>query len=178
MASWWKKPEPPQTEVVEQIEAIEVPVVTEVKRRLAKGEVVDAIRYSYPKAAEDLARAFKQPFPPGMTHEEFLRRGSRSEMGHLPEFFRRFYEWYSPLRYGPTATTDVDSEALLGMLGSIYTHRAMWYLYLQSTEEGVVTVKSRTTVRPAPGPEAPPTPDDEGGPSPPAEPEPAGADDA
>ena len=130
MSSWWKKPQPVSTEIVEQITAVEIPVITEVNRRIAKGDYDGAIRFAYPKAAEDLARAFRVAFPPGMTHEEFLRTQTTSAMGHLPEFFLRFYELYAPLRYGPPGAWQ-DPAALVTILKSIYAPRPMWQLYLQ-----------------------------------------------
>ncbi len=148
MSPWWKKPDPVEPTVVEQIEAIEVPIITEVKARLAKGDYAGALRVSYPVAANDLAKAFQKTFPPGMTHEEFLRTRTTKEMGHLPEFFRRFYGLYAPLRYGPPGPVH-DTGALTGILESIYANKAMWYLYLQSTEEGVVKVRTPEETAPA-----------------------------
>jgi hypothetical protein len=130
MNPWWRKPQPVTTEIVEQITAVEIPVITEVNRRLAKGDYSGAIRFAYPKASEDLARAFRIPFPAGMTHEEFLRTRTTTEMGHLPEFFERFYDLYSPLRYGPPGARE-DPAQLVSLLKSIYAPRPMWQLYLQ-----------------------------------------------
>ncbi|HEV2166683.1 MAG TPA: hypothetical protein VGS23_06910 [Thermoplasmata archaeon] len=130
MNPWWRKPQPVNTEIVEQITAVEIPVISEVNRRLAKGDYEGAIRIAYPKAARDLARAFRVPFPAGMTHEEFLRTQTTEAMGHLPEFFQRFYELYAPLRYGPPGAWQ-DPAALVTILKSIYAPRPMWQLYLQ-----------------------------------------------
>jgi hypothetical protein len=169
MSPWWKKPEPVAPEVVEQIEAVEIPVITEVKRRFAKGDYAAALLEAYPKAANDLSRGFKIPFPAGMTHEEFLRTKTTPEMGHLPEFFHRFYALYAPLRYGPPGKFETPKE-LPGILESIYAHRAMWRLYLQPKEESAPHRRHEAPTAPgetsAPGapadaagsPEEPPAP--------------------
>lgn len=130
MTSWWRRPPPEPPSVIEHVEAVEIPVITEVKRRLAKGDYEGALLYAYPIAAEDLSKAFRAPFPPGMTHEEFLASTSGHELGHLPEFFRRFYDLYAPVRYGPPGHTAAPA-ALSGLLKSIYAQRPMWKLYLQ-----------------------------------------------
>ncbi|MGI0129161.1 MAG: hypothetical protein ACREEC_03275, partial [Thermoplasmata archaeon] len=122
MSPWWRKPEPVSREIVEQITAVEIPVITEVNRRLAKGDYDGAIRYAYPRATEDLARALQVSFPSGMTHEEFLRTISTSKIGHLPEFFQRFYGLYAPLRYGPPGARE-EPAALVSLLKSIYAPR-------------------------------------------------------
>ncbi|HEV2520350.1 MAG TPA: hypothetical protein VGX00_07015 [Thermoplasmata archaeon] len=137
MSPWWRKPQPVSTEIVEQITAVEIPVITEVNRRLAKKDYASAIRIAYPRASLDLARAFHVGFPPGMTHEEFLRTRMTPEMGHLPEFFQRFYELYAPLRYGPPGAWE-DPAALVSILKSIYAPRPMWQLYLQPKDPETV----------------------------------------
>jgi hypothetical protein len=151
MTPWWKKPEPVEPEVVEHIEAVEIPVITEVKRRFAKGDYAAALLEAYPKAANDLSRGFRIPFPAGMTHEEFLRTKVTPEMGHLPEFFRRFYDLYAPLRYGPPGKFETPKE-LPGILESIYAHKAMWRLYLQPKDESAPPHRRAASAAPsAPG---------------------------
>jgi hypothetical protein len=149
MNPWWRKPPQVSTEIVEQITAVEIPVITEVNRLLAKGEYQAAMRVAYPTAASDLARAFRVPFPPGMTHEEFLRNRTTPAMRHLPEFLERLYDLYAPLRYGPPGARE-DPEALVAILKSLYAARPMWRLYLQPKDG------ERPAASPPP---APPTPE-------------------
>jgi hypothetical protein len=123
-----RKPEPPV--VVDRVEPVEVPVLTEVKRRIAQGDVAGAVRYAYPKVVEDLARAYRIPASPDRTHEEILSSAAIPETGHLPEFVRRLYGLYQPLRYeGPVPA--LDGEALFELVQSIYSARPMWQLYLE-----------------------------------------------
>jgi hypothetical protein len=154
MNPWWRRPQPVSREIVEQITAVEIPVITEVNRRLAKGDYAGAMRHAYPRAAEDLARAFQVSFPPGMTHEEFLRTGTVSQMGHLPEFFQRFYKLYAPLRYGPAGARE-EPATLVSLLKSIYAPRPMWQLYLQPKDleaPAARTRASRASSAPEPAP--------------------------
>jgi hypothetical protein len=152
MNPWWRKPQPVSREIVEQITAVEIPVITEVNRRLAKGDYGGAIRFAYPKAAEDLARAFQVSFPLGMTHEEFLRAAALPKMGHLPEFFQRFYDLYAPLRYGPPGARE-EPATLVSLLKSIYAPRPMWQLYLQPKDlEAHRSRTAATRADPAPEP--------------------------
>lgn len=133
MTPWWKRPEPLDREIVEQVEPVEIPVINEVKRRLAKGDVLGAIRHGFPVAADDLSRAYNIPLLPGHTYEEFLRRiRGHKELGHLPEHYRRFYQLYAPIRYGPPGTSAPDGSptALIDLLKAIYAERPMWQLYI------------------------------------------------
>ncbi len=149
MNPWWRKPPPVSPEIVEQITAVEIPVITEVNRLLAKREYAAAMRVAYPAAASDLARAFRVSFPTGMTHEEFLRTRTTPAMRHLPEFLERLYELYAPLRYGPPGARE-DPEALVSILKSLYAARPMWRLFLQPKDG------ERSAV---PTPPEPPTPE-------------------
>jgi len=51
-------PSAPELRVVEKIRPVEVPVLTETKRRLGRGEVAQALRYAYPQVVADLERAY------------------------------------------------------------------------------------------------------------------------
>jgi hypothetical protein len=147
MSRWFSKPEPPPPEVVEQVEPLEIPVIIEVNRRLGRGDWRGAVRWSYPLVAADLAKAFNVPFPSYWTHEEFLRSLNEKTMGHLPEFLRKYYQIYAPVRYGAPgtpirygATHGADAARILGasevpdelmdLLKSIYAQAEMWRLYI------------------------------------------------
>ena len=71
MSPWWRKEEPAPPSVLEQVEPVEIPLMTEVKRRLAESDFRGAILEAYPAVIADFSKAFSLPFPPGMTHEEF-----------------------------------------------------------------------------------------------------------
>ena len=102
MTRWFAKSEPLPPEVVEKVEPLEIPVIIEVNRRLERGDYRAAVRLSYPVVASDCAKAFRIPFPPYWTHEEFLRSLETEKVGTLlPEFLGLFYQVYSPIRYGP-----------------------------------------------------------------------------
>jgi hypothetical protein len=157
MSRWFRKPEAPSPEIVEQVEPLEIPVIIEVNRRLGRGDYIGAVRMSYPQVAGDLAKAFNTPFPRYWTHEEFLRSLDDKTMGHLPEFLRLFYQVYAPIRYGPPGTpiryglmthgpeagrilapTEVP-KVLAELLKSIYAQPPMWRLYVslkQPPEDG------------------------------------------
>jgi hypothetical protein len=177
MSRWFRKPEAPPPEIVEQVEPVEIPVIIEVKRRLGRGDYRGAVRISYPRAVEDMAMAFNTPFPPHWTHEEFLRSLDEKTMGHLPEFLRLFYQVYAPIRYGPPATpiqyglthgpetarilspAEVP-EVLQALLKSIYAQPPMWRLYISPKvppEEGSDPPPAAAPPeRPTHGPEAGP----------------------
>lgn len=112
--------------ILETIRPLEVPVITEAKRRDGLGDRAGAIRYAYAAVLGDLERAFGLRFPPHWTHEEIVEKGMRPEMAPIPDFLRRLLALYEPVRYG-------DSPRDLGdpveLLVSIYSHRAMWGLY-------------------------------------------------
>jgi hypothetical protein len=115
--------------LVDQIRTMEVPVVTEVKRRVMRGDYDGAVLYAYPRALEDLEKAYGVAFSPDWTHSEILVRGMHPEMGGLPEMFLRLYRLYEPVRYGrggPRSPTDLQ-----GLMVSIYSQRPMWKLYTE-----------------------------------------------
>jgi len=147
MSRWFRKPEAPPPEIVEQVEPVEIPVIIEVARRLEHGDPRGAVRYAFPRAIHDCSKAYQMPFPPSWTNEEFLRSLKEETMGHLPEFLKLFYQLYSPVRYGPPGTpvqyglprgpepprilppTELP-EALSGLLKGIYAEPPMWRLYI------------------------------------------------
>lgn len=127
----WRSKEPERApEVIERVEPIEIPIITETKRLLARGEYDGALRGAYARVLEDVQRAFSVPFPPGWTTGDILGRGAGPEMGHLPEFLERLTSLYTPLRFGASAPRR-DPDELLALLQSIYASRPMWRLYLE-----------------------------------------------
>jgi hypothetical protein len=121
--------------VLDRIRAIEVPVLTEVKRRLGRQDLAGAVLYAYPAVVEDLARAYGVELPPGYSHEEILRRGFTSEMAPLADFFDRLYRLYAPVRYGGRSPPGTG-EDLLELLQSLYAADPMWRLYVRPGEPG------------------------------------------
>lgn len=114
--------------LLETVRPLEVPVVTETKRRYGRGERAEAIRYAYVAVLHDLERAFGVEFPPHWTHAEILRDGLRPEMAPIPDFLGRLLELYEPVRYGAPDRELGDPTELLV---SIYSHRKMWGLYAE-----------------------------------------------
>ena len=131
MTHWWQRREeaaPPT--IVERVVPVEIPVLTETKRRLARGDYENALRLAYACVVDDLQRAYGRPFPPGWTHGEIVERGGDENWGHLPDFVRRLTDLYTPLRFGGDAQVR-QPELLLELLQSIYAARPMWRLYLE-----------------------------------------------
>jgi hypothetical protein len=134
LTPFWKKPEAPEREILEQVEPVEIPVINEAKRRLAKGDLSGAILHAYPVTTDDLSRAYGIPFLPGHTYEELLRKiRGHKELGHLPEYYRRFYQMYAPLRYGGKGAPEFHGspEIVIDLLKAIYAERPMWELYIE-----------------------------------------------
>ncbi|HUI38965.1 MAG TPA: DUF4129 domain-containing protein [Thermoplasmata archaeon] len=161
MSPWWKRPEAAPPEILEQVEPVEVPLLTEVKRMLAEGDFRGAILHAYPIVSGDLSKAFGVPFPKGMTHEEFLRRASAKQKGLLPQYLHRLYELYAPVRYGSTEASE-SPATLTELLKSIYAQRAMWRLYIEPRHPPEEPPEGAPAVEPSPEPmdestsEAPP----------------------
>jgi hypothetical protein len=148
MARWFSRAPATPPEIVERVEAVEIPIITETKRRLARGEYDEALRGAYAQVVADVQRAYGARFPPGWTHDELIERGLDARMGHLPEFLRRLTDLYVPLRYGP-APVSRDPEQLTGLLVSIYAPRPMWQLYLEPRrDDGAATRAASRTPRP------------------------------
>jgi hypothetical protein len=120
----------PTTVIVEKIRPVEVPVLTEAKRRLGRGEVAETLRYAYPKVVEDLQRAYRRPFAVGWTHEEIVRDGFTPEMQPLLDFFEALWRLYEPFRYGARGPPPEGRE-VLELLQSLYAAPPMWRLYVE-----------------------------------------------
>jgi hypothetical protein len=115
--------------VVDRFRAVEVPVLTEAKRHLVRGDVKGALLYAYPKVIEDLGRAYGATFPGGFSHEEILARGFTPEMGPLVDFFDRLYHLYAPARFG-NGPNGGSGDEVLELLQSLYAAEPMWRLYV------------------------------------------------
>ncbi|MCI4354137.1 MAG: hypothetical protein L3K06_02085 [Thermoplasmata archaeon] len=107
---------------------VEVPVITETKRRWAKGDRPGAVQYAYESVLGDLERAFGVHFPADWTHEDILERGVTPEMGSIPDFLIELLKVYEPVRYGRVDPGPARSPEPI--LQSIYGHPQMWGLYL------------------------------------------------
>lgn len=126
----WRRAVPARDPVpTERIRGVEVPVLTDAKRRMLQQDVAGALRNAYPKLLEDLQRAYGVEFPPGFSHEEILARGFTEPMRPLTEFFDRFYRLYAPVRFGGRMPDDRGNE-VLELLRSLYSPEPMWRLYL------------------------------------------------
>ncbi|MCI4325831.1 MAG: hypothetical protein L3K00_08160 [Thermoplasmata archaeon] len=125
----FRRPEPTPPVVLDRIRPVEVPVLTEVKRRLGRDDVAGALLYAYPKVVEDLGRAYDVAFPEGYSHEEILTRRFNEAMAPMAEFFDQLYRMYAPVRFGgraPPGTADV----VLELVQSLYSPEPMWRLYV------------------------------------------------
>jgi hypothetical protein len=130
MTGRFRRPEPTSSlVVVDRIRAVEVPVLTETKRRIVRGDVGGALLYAYPKVVEDLGRAYGTTFPEGFAHEEIVARAFTAEMAPLREFFDQLYRWYAPVRFGRNPSAEAG-EAVVGLLQSLYAAEPMWRLYV------------------------------------------------
>jgi len=118
----------PRPLVLETRRPVEVPVLTETKRRWARGDRGGAVRYGYAAVLTDLERGFSVSFPPDWTHEDILERGVTAEMDSIPEFLERLVAIYERVRYAGSVPRDLPSPEPL--LQSIYAHPRMWGLYI------------------------------------------------
>lgn len=142
MTRWFSRAPTNPPEVVERVEPIEIPIITETQRRLARDEYDAALAGAYRQVIDDLQRAYGLSFPAGWTQYEILDKGlADPRLGHLPEFIRRLTDLYVPMRFGPPPWTH-DPEQLETLLRSIYARRPLWALYLEA---------KRDAPRPTPG---------------------------
>jgi hypothetical protein len=146
---------PVETEIVASVEAVEIPVIIEAKRRVARGEYRAAILEAFPTAVKDLERALPQPFPPGWTIEEILARGIPAKHRRLGEYLAELHGMYAPLRFGG-ATGPVNPTRIVDLLQGFYSDRLLWQLYLQPKQppaagptNGGASVSSLPDARPA-----------------------------
>ncbi|MCI4328382.1 MAG: hypothetical protein L3J86_02245 [Thermoplasmata archaeon] len=127
--SMFRRPDPPPAVVVDRIRPVEVPTLTEVKRRLGRNDVAGALLYAYPKIVEDLGRAYGVDFPEGFSHEEILAKRFNAEMAPMAEFFDRLYRLYAPVRFGRHPTPHA-ADIVLELVQSLYSPEPMLRLYV------------------------------------------------
>ena len=120
----------PRAVLLDTRRPVEVPVITETKRRWAKGERSGAVQYAYESVLVDLERAFGVRFPADWTHEDILERGVTPEMEPIPDFLVELLKLYEPVRYGRAEPPPARSPEPI--LQSIYGHPKMWGLYLRT----------------------------------------------
>jgi hypothetical protein len=144
---WWRRSREPA--VRERVRAIEVPVLTETKRFLAREEVAPALRYAYPVVLRDLERAYGVTFPEGFTHEEIVARAFTEEMRPLADFLDGLYRLYAPVRYGNRPPPG-SADEVLELLQSLYSPERMWRLYLSDLANSDLV--PRGAVLPSAGP--------------------------
>ena len=129
----------PRLVILETMRPVEVPVLTETKRRWLAGDRDGAILYAYEAVLADLQRAYGVRYPPDWTHDDILEHGVTPEMEPLLPFLKGLHDLYLPLRYGGIVPAGVPSPDRL--VQSVYAQRAMWGLYV----EGVRRDDARVT---------------------------------
>ncbi len=143
--------------VVQTMAPIEVPVITEVKRRIARGEVAYAIQFGFLKALEDAQTALRLSFPPSLTYREIVESVVMPAMAGGPaEFYQRLYRFYEPVRYGKIVPENLDE--FLAILTSIYAFQPLLYLYAaQASSPATGAAGAGYAVPPPPPPPPPPS---------------------
>ncbi|MCI4336228.1 MAG: hypothetical protein L3K17_03400 [Thermoplasmata archaeon] len=104
------------------------PLIAEVRHDLVVGAYDEAVRRAYLGALDDARRAYSLSFPVGWTHPEILSHGFPASTGDLPDSFRRLYDLYRPIRYGPPQSHRTP-EPVIELLQDIYGRVPMWTLY-------------------------------------------------
>jgi hypothetical protein len=115
--------------ILETMRPVEVPPLTETKRRWLKGDREGAILYAYEAVLVDLQRAYGVRYPPDWTHDDILVLGVTSEMEPILPFVRELHDQYLPLRYGGRVPEGSPSPDRL--VQSVYSQRPMWSLYVE-----------------------------------------------
>ncbi|MCI4344853.1 MAG: hypothetical protein L3J87_04435 [Thermoplasmata archaeon] len=109
------------------IRPLEVPVVTETKRLMGRGESARAVRYAYPAVFSDASRAFHWEFEASATHRELLARFAEKAPAHFVTHLARLYALYEPARYGRDAPPLLEDPVQI--LLSLYSFPDLWMLY-------------------------------------------------
>jgi hypothetical protein len=131
-----RKTETPVRPAVEPIRSVEVPTVTELKRRLVSGDARPAMIEAWAAIVRDLARGYGVTIPKDWTDREIVTKWSSTNSpagqmplpGELQENIRRFYVIYEPVRFGPAGTPPKGDP--VAVLQSIYSWAPLWKLYL------------------------------------------------
>ncbi len=127
---WRRDPEAPvPPTVIERIRPVEVPILTEVKRRLGRDDLTGAVLYAYPQVVRDLGSAYGVEIPPGYSHAEIVTKCVTEAMAPSIDFFERLYRLYAPVRYGNRAPPG-SGDDLMELLQSLYGAEPMWRLYV------------------------------------------------
>lgn len=112
---------------------VDVGVVNEASRRIARGDVVDGIAFGFAMAVQDVAAAHSVQIPPGLTYgeilsESFPRRMPPSMLDHL----QRMYALYEPLRFGPRVPVrEVATREFVGELRALYASPQLQRMYAE-----------------------------------------------
>ncbi|MCI4350220.1 MAG: hypothetical protein L3K15_01730 [Thermoplasmata archaeon] len=129
VAGWVRRLLHPRLVILETMRPVEVPVLTETKRRWVQGEREGAILYAYEAVLADLQRAYGVRYPPDWTHDDILVHGVTPEMEPILPFVKELHDQYLPLRYGGVVPEGFPSPERL--VQSVYSQRAMWALYVE-----------------------------------------------
>ncbi len=113
--------------VMETVRPIEIPVIAQVKRRLAEGQFAEAITLAYHTAVLDLQRGYRYSFPAHWTHLDVLQWARRNNLGIVADCLAKLYHLYEPVRYGRPA--DVQRSDVISPLTSLYAQSPLWRLY-------------------------------------------------
>jgi hypothetical protein len=101
----------------------ELPVLTEVRRRLDSGDSAGAIVIGFETAMRDFQLAFGFEPPPFWTYSDIFRLGVRTDMGYAPILLARLYRIYEPVRYG--GVRSIPPGEILETLRQFYTQPAL-----------------------------------------------------
>jgi hypothetical protein len=109
------RPPPPWVEPPKPLLPV---LVGEVERLLQAGRYAEAVLLAYPRAEDDIRRAYSLSLPKQWTHREFLAWFLRPDMGYITTLLPRLYALYEPVRYGPTNAAPPGD--LLPLVRAIY----------------------------------------------------------
>ncbi|MCI4323608.1 MAG: hypothetical protein L3K03_06275 [Thermoplasmata archaeon] len=131
MRTWGRRPdEVPAPTVIERIRPVEVPILTDVKRKVALGDVRGALLDSYPQVVADLGRAYDVEILPGYSHEDIVGPALPQAARPLAVFLDRLFALYAPVRFAGRAPPPVGKE-IIELVQSLYSSEPMWRLYIR-----------------------------------------------
>ncbi|MDE1820184.1 MAG: hypothetical protein KGJ23_07425 [Euryarchaeota archaeon] len=120
--------------MMETVRPIEIPVIAQVKRRLAEGQFAEAVTLAYHTAVLDLQRAYRTQFPAHWTHLDVVQWTRRNNLGIVADCISKLYQSYEPVRYG--RASDVQRADIVSPLTSLYAQSPLWRLYAPSSVAG------------------------------------------